>query len=211
MLGRPMGIAAGDRWAALHALSGESGADHASALTVQEPGLAIQERRPLLPRQLDLQGLLCHEQPSPVRHHPQQHAKRGRLPRHLISKSRPSGLHLLPRAALPVSATTTTGEGRLAEGLPPLSSGELGERSVRLRSARRPGSVLNLVCSCRLILIYLIAASLPLGIFPSLPLLQEFDLDDQYQTLLPALKVGVASLRPCAHVADSALFTAWRL
>ncbi|ORY89349.1 COP9 signalosome complex subunit 12 [Leucosporidium creatinivorum] len=42
----------------------------------------------------------------------------------------------------------------------------------------------------RLILIYLIAASLPLGIFPSLSLLQEFDLDDQYSALLAALKLG---------------------
>lgn len=41
-----------------------------------------------------------------------------------------------------------------------------------------------------MILIYLIAASLPLGLFPSLPLLQEFDLDDQYSALLPALKVS---------------------
>ncbi|BGP40393.1 hypothetical protein JCM10449v2_004355 [Rhodotorula kratochvilovae] len=42
----------------------------------------------------------------------------------------------------------------------------------------------------RLILIYLIAASLPLGFFPSLPLLQHFNLHEQYGGLLPALKRG---------------------
>ncbi|SCV71898.1 BQ2448_4592 [Microbotryum intermedium] len=42
----------------------------------------------------------------------------------------------------------------------------------------------------RLILIYLIAASLPLGIFPTVQLMQEYDLDDQYERLLLALTKG---------------------
>ncbi|SCZ88701.1 BZ3500_MvSof-1268-A1-R1_Chr2-1g04581 [Microbotryum saponariae] len=42
----------------------------------------------------------------------------------------------------------------------------------------------------RLILIYLIAASLPLGILPTVHLLQEYDLDDQYEGLLLALTVS---------------------
>ncbi|GAA6001538.1 hypothetical protein JCM10207_006713 [Rhodosporidiobolus poonsookiae] len=42
----------------------------------------------------------------------------------------------------------------------------------------------------RLILIYLIAASLPLGFFPSPALLQHFSLDAPYSSLLPALKKG---------------------
>ncbi|SGY23602.1 BQ5605_C019g08955 [Microbotryum silenes-dioicae] len=42
----------------------------------------------------------------------------------------------------------------------------------------------------RLILIYLIAASLPLGILPTVHLLREYDLDDQYEGLLLALTKG---------------------
>ncbi|BGP16532.1 hypothetical protein JCM10213v2_004534 [Rhodosporidiobolus nylandii] len=42
----------------------------------------------------------------------------------------------------------------------------------------------------RLILIHLIAASLPLGFFPSPALLQHFNLSAQYSTLIPALKKG---------------------
>ncbi|GAA5975534.1 hypothetical protein JCM11641_004298 [Rhodosporidiobolus odoratus] len=42
----------------------------------------------------------------------------------------------------------------------------------------------------RLILIYLIAASLPLGFFPSQPLLEHFQLSAHYSALLPALKKG---------------------
>lgn len=41
----------------------------------------------------------------------------------------------------------------------------------------------------RLILTYLIVASLPLGYFPSEELLAEFDLSEQYDNLLPALQV----------------------
>lgn len=41
----------------------------------------------------------------------------------------------------------------------------------------------------RLILIYLIAASLPLGIFPSEDLLEEFQLQEQFADLLPPLQV----------------------
>lgn len=43
---------------------------------------------------------------------------------------------------------------------------------------------------CRLILTYLIVASLPLGYFPSEELLAEFDLSDQYEVMLPALRVS---------------------
>ncbi|KAJ8294234.1 PCI domain-containing protein [Rhodotorula toruloides] len=42
----------------------------------------------------------------------------------------------------------------------------------------------------RLILIYLVAASLPLGFFPSLPLLQHFNLHEPYASLLTGLKQG---------------------
>ncbi|TNY24716.1 COP9 signalosome complex subunit 12 [Rhodotorula diobovata] len=42
----------------------------------------------------------------------------------------------------------------------------------------------------RLILTYLVAASLPLGFFPSLPLLQHFNLHEQYASLLQSLKRG---------------------
>lgn len=47
----------------------------------------------------------------------------------------------------------------------------------------------------RLILTYLIAASLPLGFFPSLELLQEFDLDDQFARLIDGLKVSFCRSR----------------
>ncbi|GAA5916123.1 hypothetical protein JCM6882_003943 [Rhodosporidiobolus microsporus] len=42
----------------------------------------------------------------------------------------------------------------------------------------------------RIILIYLIAASLPLGFFPAPALLQHFNLSSQFSTLIPALKKG---------------------
>ncbi|KWU47067.1 COP9 signalosome complex subunit 12 [Rhodotorula sp. JG-1b] len=42
----------------------------------------------------------------------------------------------------------------------------------------------------RLILTYLVAASLPLGFFPTLPLLQHFNLFEPYATLIPSLKRG---------------------
>ncbi|GAA5951322.1 hypothetical protein JCM21900_003837 [Sporobolomyces salmonicolor] len=42
----------------------------------------------------------------------------------------------------------------------------------------------------RLILVYLIAASLPLGFFPSSDLLHHFHLHEQYENLLPCLQLG---------------------
>ncbi|KAM0753006.1 COP9 signalosome complex subunit 12 [Meredithblackwellia eburnea MCA 4105] len=44
--------------------------------------------------------------------------------------------------------------------------------------------------NCRQILLYLIVASLPLGIFPSEELLETFDLQEQFVDLLPALQLG---------------------
>ena len=49
-----------------------------------------------------------------------------------------------------------------------------------------------------LILTYLVAASLPLGFFPSLPLLQHFNLHEQYASLLQSLKVRPSLLAPRA-------------
>jgi hypothetical protein len=47
-----------------------------------------------------------------------------------------------------------------------------------------------------MILNYLIVASLALGSFPRDELLQEFDLNDQYENLLPALQVCLQLPRP---------------
>lgn len=128
MLGRPMGIAASDRWVLVSPTIFATAAD--LFRRSQELGLALQEGCPFLPRQLDLQSLLCHEQPPPLRHDPQQHPKRCRLSRLLLPEKRPSGLHLLPRPALPLPTTTTASKRCSTESVQALSGGKLGQRPV---------------------------------------------------------------------------------
>ncbi|GAA95016.1 uncharacterized protein L969DRAFT_18954 [Mixia osmundae IAM 14324] len=66
----------------------------------------------------------------------------------------------------------------------------------RLRQARQELQAAFDLCSpaayaqCRMLLIFLIAASLPLGILPSKLLLQQYDLEPQYGPLTDALKLG---------------------
>lgn len=51
----------------------------------------------------------------------------------------------------------------------------------------------------RLILVYLVTSSLPLGFFPRHELLELFDLSEQFEPLMYAVKVSVlvACRRPC--------------
>ncbi len=58
-----------------------------------------------------------------------------------------------------------------------------------------------------MILTYLIAASLPLGYFPSEELLTEFDLGEQYENILPALQVRflrISALKHCFAFLEAA-------
>lgn len=63
-------------------------------------------------------------------------------------------------------------------------------RYMQTTPCRPPCGELTCISAHSLILTYLIAASLPLGYFPSMELLEEFDLDTQYRNLLPALRVS---------------------
>ena len=56
----------------------------------------------------------------------------------------------------------------------------------------------------RLILVYLVAASLPLGVFPRPELLKSFDLGEQFDPLIHAVKVCISEscflyIAPQAH------------
>lgn len=105
MLGRPMGIAASDRCV------GFPSSAHPISLTfcAQDIRIAMQARRPLLPRQLHFPRLLRPLQPPTLRHGPEQHAKLDCSTRH-FPQSGPLRVLVLPRTDIFVSATTAAGE-----------------------------------------------------------------------------------------------------